>query len=116
MPAIAPKPLRPKKLMIASASQYESGPLITDIRHRKLKSIRIIASFRLCLHFRDDFISEIAFEKWVKKSSAGPLRKPLRDAEYFAQVYLDHGALTWPNGYDIDPCAVRHWAEQGFCD
>jgi len=116
MPAIAPKPSRPKKKVIAPVSGYESGPLITDIRHRKLKNIRIIDSYWLCLHFRDDFIAEIDFERWARKTSAGPLRKPLRDAEFFSRVYLDHGALTWPNGFDIDPCAVRHWAEQGFCD
>jgi hypothetical protein len=27
----------------------------------------------------------------------------LKSAEYFARVFIDDGALTWPNGYDWDP-------------
>jgi len=27
----------------------------------------------------------------------------LKDADFFRQVALDHGVLTWPNGVDIAP-------------
>ena len=116
MPATVTRSHRPKPKKPAGQSAYETGPLISNISHWKLKNIRIIGPFRLCLHFKDDFIAELDFEKWMKATAGGPLRKPLRDREYFAQVYLDHGALTWPNSFDISPEAVRHWAEQGFCD
>ena len=89
---------------------------VSDISHWFLKNLHLTGPFTASLCFKDGFIAEIDFEKWMKKPAAGPLRKPLRDAEYFSRVYLDHGALTWPNGFDIDPCAVRQWAEQGFCD
>ena len=72
--------------------------------------------FTICLCFKDGLVAELDFEKWIKVPKAGPLLKPLRDPAFFAQVYLDHGALTWPNSFDLDPCSVRHWAEQGFCD
>lgn len=105
--AVAKQPSKRKKEQIVFAS---------NIANRFLRNIRIVGPFRLCLHFEDDFIAELDFEKWLKLPSAGPLRKPLREAEFFAQVYLDHGALTWPNQFDIDPFSIRHWAEQGRFD
>ena len=93
-----------------------TGPVIKDISHYRLKSARVLDRFRLCLRFKDDFIAELDFEKWISSGPRGPLIRPLADEQYFQQVYLDHGALTWPNKFDIDPCAIRHWAEQGRFD
>ncbi len=33
----------------------------------------------------------------------GPMLSPLRSPEFFARVFIENGAPTWPNGYDIDP-------------
>lgn len=43
----------------------------------------------------------------------GPLFAPLRDPALFREAQLDptFGALEWPNGADIDPMALYHWAE-----
>jgi hypothetical protein len=32
---------------------------------------------------------------------------PLKDPEYFGRVFIEDGALTWPNGYDWDPIALH---------
>jgi hypothetical protein len=32
---------------------------------------------------------------------------PLKDADYFARVFIEDGALTWPNGDDWDPIALH---------
>jgi hypothetical protein len=37
----------------------------------------------------------------------GPMLEPLRDASYFARVFLEFGAPTWPNGFDIVPEWLR---------
>ena len=37
----------------------------------------------------------------------GPMVEPLKDPGYFARVFIDDGALTWPNGYDWDPIALH---------
>ena len=29
--------------------------------------------------------------------------QPLKDPAYFARVFLDLGAPTWPNGFDMAP-------------
>ncbi len=37
----------------------------------------------------------------------GPMLAPLRDEGYFARVFLEFGAPTWPNGFDIAPEWLR---------
>lgn len=39
--------------------------------------------------------------------SEGPMIVPLREASYFSKVFLDNGAPTWPNGFDMAPWAVH---------
>lgn len=34
-------------------------------------------------------------------STDATMVRPLKDETFFAKVYLQHGQLTWPNGYDI---------------
>ena len=29
--------------------------------------------------------------------------QPLKDPAFFVQVFVEMGAPTWPNGYDLDP-------------
>jgi hypothetical protein len=36
----------------------------------------------------------------------GPMVQPLKDEAYFARVFVDNGAPTWPNGYDLAPDAL----------
>lgn len=110
MPAVLSKAKLPH-----AAARPACKPL-ADLSHWFLQSIRLTDDFRLSLHFEDGFITELDFSGWLAKRAAGPLRKPLRDARNFAQVYLHHGVLTWPNGYDLAPETVRAWAELGFCD
>jgi len=33
----------------------------------------------------------------------GSMLEPLRDSTYFRRVFLEFGAPSWPNGYDIAP-------------
>ena len=37
----------------------------------------------------------------------GPMVEPLKDPAYFPPVFIDDGALAWPNGYDWDPISLR---------
>ena len=40
-------------------------------------------------------------------NEAGPMLEPLRDEAYFSRVFLEFGAPTWPNGFDIAPEWLR---------
>ncbi len=39
------------------------------------------------------------------------MSEPLRDPAYFARVFLEFGAPTWPNGYGMAPEWVRRELE-----
>jgi hypothetical protein len=51
--------------------------------------------------FSDGFAAVHDFASVVNKPS--PMLEPLRDETYFARVFLEFGAPTWPNGFDIGP-------------
>jgi Protein of unknown function (DUF2442) len=42
----------------------------------------------------------------------GPMSEPLKDVSYFRRVFIEDGALTWPNGYDWDPISVHDEMKQ----
>jgi Protein of unknown function (DUF2442) len=37
----------------------------------------------------------------------GPMIEPLRDPALFARAFLEFGAPTWPNGFDMSPEWLR---------
>ncbi len=37
----------------------------------------------------------------------GEMVRPLKDPAFFARVFVELGALTWPNGFDLDPIALH---------
>jgi hypothetical protein len=82
---------------------------------REVVTLRVTDDFCLSLRFRDGLIGEVDCRNWIT-SGEGPMIQPLKDPAFFEQVFLDHGALTWPNGYDLCPDTVRQWAMQGYCD
>jgi hypothetical protein len=61
--------------------------------------------YRLFLQFSDGTEGERDFSRLTQ--SDGPMVQPLKDPVYFARVFLDLGAPTWPNGYDIAPDALH---------
>jgi hypothetical protein len=36
-------------------------------------------------------------------AEGGPMVEPLKAPDYFARVFVEMGAPTWPNGFDLDP-------------
>ena len=60
--------------------------------------------YRLFLQFSDGTEGERDFSHLMK--SNGPMIQPLKNPEYFARVFLDLGAPTWPNGFDMAPDAL----------
>jgi hypothetical protein len=45
-------------------------------------------------------------------AKAGPMIEPLRDPKTFERVFLEHGAVTWPNGFDLSPWGLRRRMEE----
>ena len=76
----------------------------------KITRIDRLGGHRLGFHFNDGSYGEFDFAQSVERP--GEMREPLRDADYFARVFLEMGAPTWPNGYDMAPEWVRRVLEE----
>ena len=75
----------------------------------KVTSLEKLGGFRLRVHFSDGSAGAHDFAALVNEP--GPMLEPLRDEAYFARVFLEFGAPTWPNGFDIAPEWLRREME-----
>ena len=71
----------------------------------KITRLEKLGGFRLRLRFSDG--SEGVHDFTALVNEPGPMLEPLRDEAYFARVFLEFGAPTWPNGFDIGPEWLR---------
>jgi Protein of unknown function (DUF2442) len=67
----------------------------------KVSQTKWLGGHRLQFRFTDDAVGEYDFAALVREP--GPMVEPLRDVAYFQRVFLEFGAPTWPNGFDIAP-------------
>jgi hypothetical protein len=67
----------------------------------KVSKIDWLGGHRLRFHFSDDTVGDYDFAALVAET--GPMIEPLRDVAFFKRVYLEFGAPTWPNGFDVAP-------------
>jgi Protein of unknown function (DUF2442) len=71
----------------------------------KVTQIECLGEYRVRAIFKDGMVGEYDFAEVIGRR--GPMVEPLRDPEYFRQVFLEDGAPTWPNGYDACPDWLR---------
>ncbi len=71
----------------------------------KARKVQVTGPHRLRVWFTDDSVGEREFE--IELSRGGPMAQPLLEPNFFARVFLDCGAPTWPNGYDMAPWALH---------
>jgi hypothetical protein len=75
-------------------------------------SVKPMGGFRLRIAFSDGTAGAHDFSSTVTRN--GEMVQPLKDPKFFARVFVELGALTWPNGYDLDPIALHdRMAEAG---
>jgi len=67
--------------------------------------VRSLGAYKLEIEFSDGTVGVRDFAHLCEKSSQ--MVQPLKDQSYFACVFIEDGALTWPNGYDWDPIALH---------
>jgi Protein of unknown function (DUF2442) len=67
--------------------------------------VRPVGDHKLEIEFSDGTIGVRDFSFISEKT--GPMVNPLKDSSYFARVFIEEGALTWPNGYDWDSLALH---------
>ena len=67
--------------------------------------VKALDGHRLWLRFTDG--SEGVRDLSALIAKGGPMVEPLKDPAFFARVFVEMGALTWPNGFDLDPIALH---------
>jgi hypothetical protein len=75
----------------------------------KVAKLQWLGGHRLLATFSDGATGEHEFSTLV--AQAGPMGQPLRDPIYFARVFLEDGAPTWPNSFDMCPDWLRREIE-----
>ena len=71
----------------------------------KLIEARYQGEFQVSLRFSDGKEGVLDGRELLKRS--GPLLEPLRDEAYFKRLFIDAGALSWPNGLELSPVRLH---------
>jgi hypothetical protein len=71
----------------------------------KVTKVKPLGGYRLRFHFSDGTAGERDLSDLLKQS--GPMVEPLKDPSYFRRVFIELGAPTWPNGFDLAPWALH---------
>ena len=85
-----------KRTAAASGSQ---APMIDVV------SVKPLGGYRLRVGFSDGSAGVHDFSSTAARD--GEMVQPLKDPAFFARVFVELGALTWPNGFDVDPIALH---------
>ncbi len=85
-----------KRTAAASGSQ---APMIDVV------SVKPLGAFTLRIAFSDGSAGVHDFTKTTSRN--GEMVQPLKDPDCFARVFVELGALTWPNGFDVDPITLH---------
>ena len=97
---------------IQAKPQQDSTTGVSPGAPWRVTAVSPLPGYRLAVTFRDGK-SGIADLSSVKTSSQPGIYAVLDDENFFAQVYLDLGVVTWPNGADLDPCWMHEAMQEG---
>ena len=77
--------------------------MTTELVH--VRRLKRLGNYQLKLWFTDGLAGEWDFSELAERD--GPMVQPFKEPAYFDRVFLEMGALTWPNGYDWSPEALH---------
>ncbi len=67
---------------------------------------KVLPEFKIEVSFADGTTGIADLGPRLSQGPLGDGFDPLCDPKMFAQVFLEHGALTWPGGIDLAPDAM----------
>lgn len=76
----------------------------------KVAKLKCLGGHRIRATFSDGMAGDYDFAPIVGET--GPMVEPLRELAFFARVFLEDGAPTWPNGFDVAPAWLRQEIER----
>lgn len=68
----------------------------------RIQAVSVLPGHKLAVTFRDGSKGIVDCSRILASADPG-IYAPLSSPDFFAQVRLELGALTWPNGADLDP-------------
>lgn len=68
----------------------------------RVRAVSVLPGYRLAVTFMDGRYGTVDCSSILEASNPG-IYAPLTAPDYFAQAHIELGAVTWPNGADIDP-------------
>jgi Protein of unknown function (DUF2442) len=74
---------------------------MSDLPMVDVLRLRPLEGYRLWLRFTDG--SEGVHDLSDLIAKGGKMVEPLKSKPYFDRVFVEMGAPTWPNGFDLDP-------------
>lgn len=97
--------------MLAQPTAEKDSPLgvTPPVRPRmpwRVAEVQPLDDFRLRVRFIDGLEGEVDMSALVHSSRAGVFA-PLVEPSLFAQVFVEHGAVTWPGEVDLAPDAMH---------
>jgi hypothetical protein len=75
--------------------QMNELPMVDVLR------LKALDGHRLWVRFSDGSEGVRDFSDILARG--GPMVEPLKAPDYFARAFVEMGAPTWPNGFDLDP-------------
>ena len=85
-----------------TAAKENSAAGVIPAAHWRIQAVSVLPEYRLAVIFRDGSNGIVDCSTILTSTNPG-VYAPLASPEFFAQVRLELGALTWPNGADLDP-------------
>lgn len=83
-----------------------SAAMTTSAPPWHVLSVKVISPGKIEVVFNDGLQDAADLNDLIRADNAGVF-VTLRDANVFAQVYVDHGAVTWPGDIDLAPDALH---------
>lgn len=71
-----------------------------------LLTVEYVGDMQLALGFSDGAQGTFNLATYLANHT-GPLLEALRDESFARRVFVDSGALSWPNGLEISPRRIR---------
>jgi hypothetical protein len=89
-----------------STTEKNIASAITCTAPWRLTQVKPLENYKLEVEFIDGVHGFVEMKGQIMSSKAGVFAS-LRDINAFNQVYLEHGAVTWPGEIDLAPDAMH---------
>ena len=89
-----------------ATTEEDRAPGVIPAAPWRVTDVQALPGYRLKVRFRDGTEGVVDLSRLVTGEQAGVFTA-LRDADLFAQVHVECGAVTWPGGLDLAPDAMH---------